>query len=94
MYIEFDKEYLQELYEMGKCNDKKHRYQPAVIKKYANCVRILLHSRTIETLYRIKSLNSSIRIDLKYRLEFMVRKEEDEEIVTICRLLDISNHYK
>ena len=94
MFIEFDKEYLQELYEMGKCNDKKHRYQPAVIKKYANCVRILLHSRTIETLYRIKSLNSSIRIDLKYRLEFMVRKEEDEEIVTICRLLDISNHYK
>ena len=73
---------------------KRHRYQPAVIKKYANCVRILLHSRTIETLYRIKSLNSSIRIDLKYRLEFMVRKEEDEEIVTICRLLDISNHYK
>lgn len=52
------------------------------------------YSRTIETLYRIKSLNSSIRIDLKYRLEFMVRKEEDEEIVTICRLLDISNHYK
>lgn len=105
MFIEFDKEYLQELYEMGKCNDKKHRYQPAVIKKYANCVRILLHSRTIETLYRIKSLNyevligdkqgiSSIRIDLKYRLEFIVRKEEDEEIVTICRLLDISNHYK
>lgn len=105
MYIEFDKEYLQELYEFGKCNDKKHRYQPGVVKKYVNCVRILLRSSTIESLYRIKSLNyevligdkqgiSSVRIDLKYRLEFLVRVESNEEIVTICRLLEISNHYK
>lgn len=105
MYIEFDKEYLRELYELGKCSDKKHRYQPAIVKKYVNCVRVLLRSRTIESLYQIKSLNyevligdkqgiSSIRIDLKYRLEFIVRNEGDEEIITICRLLDISNHYK
>lgn len=105
MYIEFDKVYLQELYEFGKCSDKKHRYQPAVVKKYVNCVRVLLRSQTIESLYQIKSLNyevligdkqgiSSIRIDLKYRLEFIVRNEGDEEIITICRLLDISNHYK
>lgn len=105
MYIEFDKEYLQELYEYGKCGDKKHRFQPIVVKKYVNCVRILLRSRTIESLYQIKSLNyevltgdkrgiSSIRIDLKYRLEFLVRNEGDEEIITICQLLDISNHYK
>lgn len=28
MLIEFDKEYLRELFEQGHTNDKKHRYQP------------------------------------------------------------------
>ena len=28
MYIEFDKDYLRELYADGKTRDKKHRYQP------------------------------------------------------------------
>ena len=37
---------------------------------------------------------SSVRINRKYRLEFTVRETWDEQIVTICRLLDISNHYK
>lgn len=26
MYIEFDKDYLRELYELGRTNDKRHRY--------------------------------------------------------------------
>lgn len=34
MYIEFDKEYLQELYEQGKTGDKKHRYQPEIVRGY------------------------------------------------------------
>jgi addiction module HigA family antidote len=34
MFIKFDKEYLAELYYNGKCNDKKHRYQPQVVKNY------------------------------------------------------------
>lgn len=29
MNIEFDKEYLQDLYFKGKTSDKKHRYQPS-----------------------------------------------------------------
>lgn len=28
MYIEFDKDYLRELFEQGRTSDKKHRYQP------------------------------------------------------------------
>ena len=32
MYIEFDKDYLRELYEQGYTSDKKHRYQPEVIR--------------------------------------------------------------
>lgn len=30
MFIEFDKDYLRELYEQGRTSDKKHRYQPEV----------------------------------------------------------------
>ena len=58
MYIEFDKEYLRELYTDGKTSDKKHRYQPEVVRGYQKVVVVF------------------------------------EQIVTICRLLDISNHYK
>ena len=33
MELLFDKEYLSQLYEQGNCKDKKHRFQPQVIKK-------------------------------------------------------------
>ena len=44
----------------------------------------------------IKQMNgiSSVRINIKYRLEFTVREVLGEQIITVCRLLDISNHYK
>jgi len=56
-------------------------------------------------LYRLNSLNyevlkgdkkgiSSVRINRQYRLEFTVRDVVNEQIITVCRLLDISNHYK
>lgn len=38
MYIEFEEEYLRELYETGHTSDKKHRFQPEVIRGYAKCV--------------------------------------------------------
>ena len=34
MEIHFDKEYLQQLYEEGKTKDKKHRFQPQMVKRY------------------------------------------------------------
>lgn len=37
---------------------------------------------------------SSVRINIKYRLEFTVREVLGEQVITVCRLLDISNHYK
>ena len=37
---------------------------------------------------------SSVRINRQYRLEFSVREIMGEQVITICRLLDISNHYK
>lgn len=105
MYIEFDKEYLRELYTDGKTSDKKHRYQPKVIKGYQKAVFLLSSANAITDLFRNNSLNyevlqgdkkgiSSVRIDRQYRLEFTVREELNEQIITVCRLLDISNHYK
>lgn len=105
MYIEFNKEYLRELYTDGKTSDKKHRYQPKVIKGYQKAVFLLSSANVITDLFRNNSLNyevlqgdkkgiSSVRIDRQYRLEFTVREELNEQIITVCRLLDISNHYK
>ena len=34
MLIKFSQEYLEEIYATGKCSDKKHRFQPGVIKNY------------------------------------------------------------
>lgn len=105
MYIEFDKEYLLELYVNGKTDDKKHRYQPEVIKGYQKAVFMLSSANRIEDLFRNNSLNyealqgdkkgvSSVRINRRYRLEFTVSELQNEQVITFCRLLDISNHYK
>ena len=105
MFIEFDKDYLRELFEQGRTSDKKHRYQPEVIKGYQKAVASLKRAINVEMLYRLNSLNyevlkgdkkgiSSVRINRQYRLEFTVRDVVNEQIITVCRLLDIRNHYK
>ncbi len=105
MYIEFEKDYLRELLETGRTTDKKYRFQPEVVRGYVKCVQYLRRARNVEDLYPIHSLNyevlkgdksgiSSVRINLKFRLEFTVRDLEEGEAIKICNLLDISNHYK
>ena len=34
MVIEYEKEYLEELYDHGRCTNKKYRFQKPVITKY------------------------------------------------------------
>ncbi len=107
MYIKFDKPYLKELYESGQASDKRHRYQPQVVRGYVKCVKYLAAARRIEDLFAIHSLNyetlsgdrkgsSSVRINLRYRLEFTVAVESDtgEVTLTVCTLTDITNHYR
>ena len=107
MVINFKKEYLKELYETGKCSNKKYRYQPNVIKRYAKCIFTLQEAQKIEDLYRYNSLSykllsgdksgiSSIRVNDQYRIEFIVNEIEgiDEIIITVCNILELSNHYK
>ncbi len=105
MHIEFDQEYLRELFEEGKTSDKKHRFQPEIIRGYNKCVMYLRRAKNVEELYPIHSLNyemlsgdkagiSSIRINRKYRLEFVIREIANEQVITVCRILEISNHYQ
>ena len=104
MIVTFDKDYLRELYEQGKTNEKKHRYQPDIVRRYQQRIKILESAPRIETLFQIKSLNyevlvgdkagrSSIRVNDKYRVEFTVCYQ-GEPVVTVCNIIELSNHYK
>ena len=92
MVITFEKEYLRELYEVGKCNDKY-------------CIDALAAAPSVETLYQSHALHyevlkgnkagiSSIRVNKQYRIEFTVRSEGVEPVITICNIIELSNHYK
>ena len=105
MEIIFDKEYLKELFFKGKTSDKKHRFQPEVIKGYQKAVLMIASAKCIEDLYTYHSLNyevlvgdkkgiPSVRCNKKYRLEFLVHSSDSNLVIKICTLLDITNHYK
>lgn len=105
MIIKYGKEYLKELYEEGKCGDKKYRFQPQIVRKYQKRVDTLIGATCKEDLFPFRSLNFealhgdkeglfSIRVDLQYRLEFTIQEVSGESMVTICQLEELSNHYK
>ena len=102
MVIEYEKEYLEELYIDGKCKNKKYRFQKSIISKYQKRIDTLMAATRIEDLFVFNSLNFealdngyySIKIDYHYRLEFRVRNEGNEKVITICTVTDITNHYK
>lgn len=75
-----------------------------MVRNYVKRIITLAEGPNIESLYVLNSLHykvlsgeregiSSIRIDLKYRLEFIVHREE-ELVVIICDILEMTNHYK
>ena len=41
MIVTFEKEYLRELYEKGKCSDRHHRFQPQIVKKYTRTIDLM-----------------------------------------------------
>jgi proteic killer suppression protein len=106
MKVEFENEYLRELYNSGKTTDKKHRFQPQVVNGYVKCVRALYRALRVEDLFFIKSLHyeklkgdkkglSSLRINDQYRLEFRELTHSNNILeIEICSLVDITNHYK
>ena len=60
MIVKFQKEYLSELYYEGKCKDKKHRYQPTIVKRYKQRIDILNDASCIEALYQLHSLGYEV----------------------------------
>lgn len=105
MEIKFEKEYLEELYHKGKTDDKKHRFQPQVVAKYVKTIDLMESLSCVEDMYRYHSLNyekltedkvgiESVRVNDKYRIEFQSKKIEAETVVTVCSILELSNHYK
>lgn len=56
MNVEFEKEYWVELYEKGKSDDKKRRFQPQIVNGYLKYVKALLNASRIEDLYQYRSL--------------------------------------
>jgi proteic killer suppression protein len=104
MEVTFDKTYLSELYYEGKTSEKKYRFQPQIIRKYTRVIDILKAVNQTEDLFRLNSLNyktltgdkkgiESVRVNDQYRIEFKTHKVGSESIITICNILELSNHY-
>lgn len=105
MIVTFEEEYLQELYEKGTTADKKHRYQDDIVRRYRKRIQLMKSTADISSLAKYNSLHyevlkgdkkglSSIRVNNKYRIEFTVRETIEEPIVTVCNIIELSNHYK
>ena len=102
MEITFDKDYLRELYYDGKTSDKHHRYQPHIIRGYVKAVNILDSVAKVTDLYRYRALHyeklegdkqglESVRVNDQYRIEF---RSSEGDGITICNIIELSNHYK
>jgi toxin HigB-1 len=105
MQIEFEKEYLKELYETGKTTKKKYRFQYSLVEQYKNTIDKLKYAVNIEELFFSKSLNyerlsgkkqgtESVRVNNKYRIEFISNTPNSNPTITICSIIELSNHYK
>lgn len=105
MIVYFNEEYLMELYEKGRCSDKKHRYQPSIIKRYSRVVDLMIAQENVLGLMKYGSLHyehlhgdkeglSSVRVNDQYRIEFKESIKDNETIASICNITDLSNHYK
>lgn len=104
MIVTFEKEYLKELYDNGKSSDKKYRFQPSIVNRYKRCIDYLKAATSKETLYLFNSLHFealsndkkglfSIRVNTKYRIEFSITEISEQSILTICNIIELSNHY-
>ena len=104
MKVTFDKKYLIELYTTGKSPDKKHRFQPDVVRRYVKVIDIMVEAENVNVLTLIGGLHyehlsgdkdglSSVRVNKKYRIEFTEQTEGNETVATICNIIELSNHY-
>ena len=105
MEVFFEQDYLYELYTTGKSKDKKHRFQPQIVRKYVQIVKLMTELDNVNGLTKYGSLHyehlkgdkngiSSLRVNDQYRIEFTEDFEDDKPVATICNIIELSNHYK
>lgn len=105
MVVTFEELYLENLYNKGESGLKEYRFQPQVVRGYQKGIKFLIQAQRKEDLYPFKSLNFealhgnkegrfSIRANDQYRIEFTLTETKDEPVVTICNIVELSNHYK
>ena len=52
MIVTFEKDYLRELYENGQARDKRHRFQPQIVKKYTRVLDLMMEQNNVMDLAR------------------------------------------
>jgi len=77
----------------------------SALKNYKKCIDLLEGVPRVESLYKYNALNyenlkgkkkgiDSVRINDQYRIEFTTNIIESETVITVCNILELSNHYK
>ena len=105
MVVVFDKKYLEELYVDGKTTSKHYWFQPDIVSRYVKVVNIMKNAGNVSDLARLRGLHyeqlvgdkkglSSVRVNDKYRMEFIEKTEGEQKIATICNIIDLTNHYQ
>ena len=105
MIVTFDKKYLEELYVDGKTTNKHYRFQPDIVSRYIKVINIMKNAGNINDIKRLSGLHyeqlvgdknglSSVRVNNKYRVEFIEMTEGEQIIATICNITDLTNHYQ
>ena len=105
MIVTFEEDYLRELYEDGQASDKKHRFQPQIIKKYTRVVDLMMGEANVMGLTKYGGLHyehlhgdkeglSSVKVNDQYRIEFREILEGDKTIAEMVSLTELSNHSK
>lgn len=76
-----------------------------IIAKYRKTIDLLESVSGVEDLFRYHSLHyealvgdkiglESVRVNDQYRIEFRTTKVVSEIVVTVCNIIELSNHYK
>lgn len=105
MIVTFEEDYLKELYENGQASDKKHRFQPQIVRKYTRVVDLMMEQPNVQGLTKYGGLHyehlhgdkeglSSVKINDQYCIEFREIIEDDKIIAEMVCLTELSNHYK
>ena len=54
MIVNFNEDYLRDLYRSGK-SDKKHRFQPQIVRKYIRVIDLMVSEDNVQGLWKYNS---------------------------------------